>query len=858
MSIAAAQCDTLLGVSMPWEKSQDPTIMGGLANFLQGEMVESDSDDESDEHGLSSQMPSNMAAVPSSDTYSEETNSLTDHLGASTDVPEESGALSASHGVAMLEKPQVAPSHSYTRSQQNAGQLNEFGTRESARNSIEQPQPRSEFSGFDDFERALLREHYDDASAPPRTIRTTRITRVGGTPEHTPAPSATSTYPDFEKSNTSHRPKSGLQAQVMDEHQDASMYEQPQKVPEPARESLEAPVHEAEAPAVLATAELEPPAEVNGQYDDADEAAEEDDEVSLVDFSNVPEMRTRERHAMYSITSNERTSVTGKHPAANEMASTARHESVSEHPEEQPNSLNGLGISGTHCADNEQAWAKKEHEQVPPQHGMEETPPILCGANRTTAPSGQSFDARAARSHQHASPRHKVPHTSPQQQQRTSVHEQDSNRNLRSRASWFFRSVLPGNKSKRKQETGADTSVPPKMRWNLRDRFRGRNGRGTKHTNLWGTEPTSHNTQLDSTIETEPPAAPMRRANNDVPSPYYSPEISAQPSPGTNRATSKDAPDSPSNSSNQRPSFAFLFKKRMSDVGNERPSLSHQASNGILPMSNTNEEPMPVERELKRHESMMRERRRIHSMSNVGEQYVRDEETAPYHDMRTSHISPSMQAPSSFALMEAQPGLPPVVPSAESTRAMNSDRMSGTNLRTDASRLSLPSDERQGIDTSGTEQHSPTPQSQVDRRSIKHATKLPTEAQAPSDAKVPVGQTPVQRTPAERLQSTPPKQTAQTSTYEDFGPAADYDETRMPDQESSKPEPVASDAAGPISPKMSHASKDKKRLSLGLDENSWALDLDFDVASSLHAGAHTLSPRSPHLNKNPFIGVTTP
>jgi len=67
--MSAVPLDPYLGISFPWGKTEDVTIMGGHAHFLQGSMTELESEnDESEGHG--SGMYGELAASRSSGTFS--------------------------------------------------------------------------------------------------------------------------------------------------------------------------------------------------------------------------------------------------------------------------------------------------------------------------------------------------------------------------------------------------------------------------------------------------------------------------------------------------------------------------------------------------------------------------------------------------------------------------------------------------------------------------------------------------------------------------------------------------------------------------------------------------------------------
>ena len=67
--MSAVPLNPYLGISFPWGKTEDVTIMGGHAHFLQGSMTELESEnDESEGHG--SGMYGELAASRSSGTFS--------------------------------------------------------------------------------------------------------------------------------------------------------------------------------------------------------------------------------------------------------------------------------------------------------------------------------------------------------------------------------------------------------------------------------------------------------------------------------------------------------------------------------------------------------------------------------------------------------------------------------------------------------------------------------------------------------------------------------------------------------------------------------------------------------------------
>ena len=355
---------------------------------------------------------------------------------------------------------------------------------------------------------------------------------------------------------------------------------------------------------------------------------------------------------------------------------------------------------------------------------FEETPPIRPNTHRTTRsqPRASAAERREPVSVCQQAPGQSDTSSSlaatPQSRTRTPGHE---NRTLKNKASRFFKSMLSGKTKQRAPDAPAKTSAaegscrsptpplpqqhqqlppqspPNKARWNLRDRFRTANTRGgtqqeTKepHNKFTSSSPSQQlpslayqlgratgSEQLDPLLSnfpnlasTEPPKVP-KRLNRDAPSPYYSPDLSntqQPPSPlPTRRAHAKSKSAQPQQQeflgSNATSPLTTFLKKRPSDLMvSERTSLSHQASNGILPMRITSEEPVPVEVEIKRQESLMRSRRRSRSVGNLVTRSNENEylPNVQEHSVDTTHV-PAMD-PSAFALLDAQPGLPPVMP----------------------------------------------------------------------------------------------------------------------------------------------------------------------------------------------------
>lgn len=763
-----------MGISFPWEKTEDVTIMGGHAHFLQGDMAEFESEDDASE-GHDSRMYGDLAAARSSGTFSappSRSAGPSSTVGSVREYSPDPQEASPSQPV-QQQNPNLTPmnqqhlqfteepyewSHNTVQPTENAhtektsiesaqftkaaclkkvspierkpeaSKPSEKATVQKAfvehaptqRAPIEVPPPQETTMGFDDFERVLLREHME----PHSSTRATKVTRISS---DAPAPQG-------------ERRSMVQPAHVADEQQeDETMYEDPPSIMpnESTRddeEAVQGTTYAEEATAHGVTEQVpvnvqDEPESVYSPSARSPEAEEEEEPYSPVDFSNVPEMRTT-KHTMYSFNPHERTAL------ENSIQ-------VSKEPEpkesEAEKSYDGLGISGTRHVGTEPEHSREQ----PASHNtriVEETPPIRPKTQRTTAAQ--------------------VPTTSGMSRP---APNEDMNRTLKNKASRFFRSVWSGNKSKRFSDTPEPEPMHDasgKQRRNIRDRLRPRNVRCTAPSTAGFDKTPSHY----GSVET-PTAPPMRRMNRDVPSPYYSPAVSSHPSPGSQSQSLGQAP--PKETQANKTPLGFLFKKRASDVNPVRPTLSHKASNGILPMRDVNEEPTPVETEMRRNESILRSRRRIHSVSNM----TSARENTQEH---------------SEEILENQPGLPPVMPTNEP-----------------------------GLHA---QPHSTVSHSPIDKASRDAAMEEPVAEpsnEAPVTESMPVHQSTLSATDEEKV----------VQEHNTANPTVD-------------------------APSLLPLSAEGKRLSLGLDEDSWALDLNFETQMNTGSTA-AASPVS--VQNNPFL-----
>ena len=228
--------DSHLGISFPWEKTGESTIVGGQANFLYVDMAEFESDDESDEPGYIN----GTSSLCSPDTFSAPTSRS----------PERHNSSTASHQLdssSLLAHPCTVPAEEHHQHQQESSHM--FGpsckplepleTGERAQASIEKHfhAPSDEhahfaqndsvhdapehhagvcsdtYMGFDDFERALVQEHLEHQTS----SRISKVTRLS------------SEQPHLDTSGTN----LGLSPHVADESQEQSLYDDPS--PEGAR-----------------------------------------------------------------------------------------------------------------------------------------------------------------------------------------------------------------------------------------------------------------------------------------------------------------------------------------------------------------------------------------------------------------------------------------------------------------------------------------------------------------------------------------------------------------------------------------------------------------------------------------------
>lgn len=772
--MSAVPINPYLGISFPWEKTEDVTIMGGHAHFLQSSMAEFESEnDESEGHGSGTY--GELTATRSSGTFSAP---LSRSAGPSSTVgsvqeysplPEETPfasqsvqkqeinlALPTQHHLQPTDDSYerthdtIQPTVNVTREMppvENASSTelayldqaspikkNDEATQPSEKTKAqkafvehartegtpaEKPFPQETTMGFDDFERVLLREHME----PHSSMRATKVTRI------------TSNAPALQGERRSteqpaHTPE-GQQDEVISNNPASNMSKESTHID---KEAGQAPNYFEEETAYGAAEQV--PVNVQDESKSvhslgvrSPEAEKYENSSSPVDFSCVPEMRTA-HHTMYSFDSHEKTALENSNQTSKELdAEKAKIEK----------SYDGLGISGTRHVGTE-----REREQAPPvSHptGIDETPPIRPKAQRTTAPQTPTTSAIP----QHAS-------------------TEDTNRTLKNKASRFFKSVWSGNKSKRLLDTPKSEPMhdpSSKQRWNIRDRLRSRNVRGNACSSTESDMTSSH---YDS--GERPTAPPMRRMNRDVPSAYYSPAVSSHPSPG--RHSQSQGQGLPKETQDSKTPLGFLFKKRPSDVDPVRPSLSHKASNGILPMRKANEEPTPVETEIRRNESMLRSRRRIHSISNM------------------TPVRENMQERSEKGFNN-QPGSPPVMHTNE------------------PGQHTLP--------------YSTADDAPIDGASHDAATLEPDvnpSSETPVTESVPAQQTPASRTDEEKVMQ--------------------------------KHNTVNSNVDAPSS--LPPLCAEEKRLSLGLDEDSWALDLNFDTQMSTNSAAAS-SPIS--VQNNPFL-----
>lgn len=285
------------------------------------------------------------------------------------------------------------------------------------------------------------------------------------------------------------------------------------------------------------------------------------------------------------------------------------------------------------------------------------------------------------------------------------------------------------------------------------------------------------------TTQRTPPMVPNMLDRNE-PSPYYSPAPSLPSSPQTasHRLSFSSFRRQDATSSSRPMSLFSMFKKR-----NQEPmSLSRQASNGRLPHCKVVEEPLPVAVEAQHQEFLHRSYSRRRSVGGWEER-----ESQPTFQPRAPSVVPELLEPEC-----PSPHLPPGLPTEQSTVLSH------------------------GYETA----------------MEGHEAVMP-EAAAPP---VPSNDWTPHNTGSPRLQGAMEGPSYDTSRTES---APVDEEAPMIDEPQETPRPpaweqdvgVSHDAGVPAHQYLGTLSSDTKRLSLGLDENAWTLDLNFGAASETEA-----------------------
>ncbi|WFD19566.1 hypothetical protein MCAP1_001800 [Malassezia caprae] len=378
--------------------------------------------------------------------------------------------------------------------------------------------------------------------------------------------------------------------------------------------------------------------------------------------------------------------------------------------------------------------------------------------------------------------------------------EQPAVRTLKSKASRFFKKVLPS------KQRSADSQPSSTNRFSRASRlpFRSQKSEPTvpqvpdehnymsmnapsdaRPNSLFGTAPSA-------TMQSPPPMVP-NMLDRQEPSPYYSPEPSVPSSPQTashrlsfSSFRRQDATGTP------RPMSLFsLFKKRQQ----EPMSLSRQASNGRLPHCNVVEEPLPVAVEAQRQESLYRSHSRRRSLGGWEE--------------RESQPSVHARAPS-------------VVPEACEPESPLEDVPDVSQLPTEQSTILS-----HGYETAieGHESFAP----------VTNTPLFPGDWQ-PQKEPMPANEdeSPMDEPPVVEEQDTNLRQESELpEQHLDSFPAQHLDS--LPEQHlDSFPEQH-----------LDSLPENTKRLSLGLDENVWTLDLNFGATGESEP------------SRNPFLASRT-
>ncbi|WFD23178.1 hypothetical protein MEQU1_001866 [Malassezia equina] len=301
------------------------------------------------------------------------------------------------------------------------------------------------------------------------------------------------------------------------------------------------------------------------------------------------------------------------------------------------------------------------------------------------------------------------------------------------------------------------------------------------------------------TIQRTPPMVPNMLDRNE-PSPYYSPAPSLPSSPQTasHRLSFSSFRRQDATGSSKPMSLFSMFKKR-----NQEPmTLSRQASNGRLPHCKVVEEPLPLAVEAQHQELLHRSHSRRRSVGGWEER-----ESQPTFQPRAPSVVPELSEPEC-----PSPHLAPLsgLPTEQSTVLSH-----GYETAMEDHETMMPEAAATPVPSNDWTPHNPGSPSLQEPMEGPSYNSSGTES-APVNEEAPIIDEP-QATPR------PP------AWEQDVG--------------------VSHEADVPAHQHLGTLSSDTKRLSLGLDENAWTLDLNFGAANETEA--HRDLFQGPHAEKDP-------
>ncbi|KAL4400794.1 hypothetical protein ACI68E_002114 [Malassezia pachydermatis] len=564
-----------LGINFPWEKTHETAVLGGgQANFLHIDPADAESEEDSDTHGypsstnLASQPPAlevqDYAAMSSYTSYEQ--------------VSDENGAWQQ-HQMGMTESPYTIPNSQVEQRDTSMMPSHSHGNGNPANlsSSHREHSYASSISAFDEFENALVQEHLPMS----QQASTEDVTRSTVHAQKTAGPIGASKTAD----KATNKPVTKITPVTTGASSKPSLHP-PSLLPSidrtdettfsPSQEQSQRPKSN------LAPREMEPVSE-DLKSRPSDHASSE----------------THEQQEVYA----------PAHDAAAYHAAPERHVEQSEAP---------IRRSG-----GDRRSRKPVKSTAPANDATMPTSPV-------PSESGHSIKTKASKFWKNVlSTKNKRENHVPPVPAIPAAHDTKPRRNLRDRLKTNFHMGGPRSTAEEKQE--ATYSKPDTFRALYYDQ-------DLHEMNKWihqnGNELHQDEAHWEAAqnSRSKPPIVPNLLNRNGT-SAYYSPEEPSQRPPETDshRLTSMQSKRESEHGSSMKPNALFsLFKKRSSDPDH----LFHNAANGVLPHRKANEEPVPVESDLRRRESMLKSRHRSMSMDHPTAYDAMEE--GPVHMPRTS------------------------------------------------------------------------------------------------------------------------------------------------------------------------------------------------------------------------------